>query len=268
MNEGNYFKVGNEVVGLASKISHLAFRVYILLRRFANNGTATSNLSCAALARACGVKTKKPILKAIRELKVVGMISIDPRGGGGRGRNRYSAPLHFALSGVPADTAYSTSGVREDTGTGVLADTAYALSGVPADTTIKDYKNKTNKKKTKARHYVASLEDVPIKESHNVEPFRRAWGEWIRHRDDLGPKHRLTLDLARRQLDDLYQLPVDKATECLNDSLRNGWVGFFPQKYQKNERPSNHHVTRIRQRSIEEYVGESPPGEARRSAVA
>lgn len=78
------------------------------------------------------------------------------------------------------------------------------------------------------------LAELPLPHS---EQFAQTWEEWIEYRKS----RRLTLGPATlaRQLKDLASLSEASAIQCVEDSIRNGWQGLFPEKYRQNANTGN-----------------------------
>lgn len=62
----------------------------------------------------------------------------------------------------------------------------------------------------------------------DCEPFRLAWAEWVRHRQEIGASLKATG--ATRQLKQLASWGVTGAIEAIEASVRNGWRGLFDPK--------------------------------------
>jgi len=57
--------------------------------------------------------------------------------------------------------------------------------------------------------------------------FKAAWSEWQVYRREL--KKPLTPSTARRQLEDLELLSEERAVATINQSIKAGWTGLFPE---------------------------------------
>jgi hypothetical protein len=60
--------------------------------------------------------------------------------------------------------------------------------------------------------------------------FAEAWGEWLSYR--RASRKPLTPQTQRRQLEQLAQMGVTDAIQCVRQSIERGWQGLFPVKPQ------------------------------------
>lgn len=72
-------------------------------------------------------------------------------------------------------------------------------------------------------------ETVPIPASLDTPEFRAAWADWLA--DRVTRKKPVTPLAAKSQLADLETIGPKLATECVRESIRNGWQGIFTDKY-------------------------------------
>ncbi|MCY2987003.1 MAG: hypothetical protein NTY19_03935 [Planctomycetota bacterium] len=81
---------------------------------------------------------------------------------------------------------------------------------------------------------------VTIPPALTGEPFSIAWAEWISYRR----KRRLSSSelTMRAQLESLVPLGPVQAAECLRLSIRNGWQGIFPERFDKSKPKQPSHV--------------------------
>ena len=81
----------------------------------------------------------------------------------------------------------------------------------------------------------AGPESIPIPDALNHDPFPATWAEWIAERRER--RKPLTARAAKGQLLGLEPLGPAKAAECVSASIRNGWVGLFPERDDGNSKP-------------------------------
>ncbi|MCW5943283.1 MAG: hypothetical protein KIS66_13710 [Fimbriimonadaceae bacterium] len=69
---------------------------------------------------------------------------------------------------------------------------------------------------------------TPIPENLDTPEFRLAWGEWLAHRRQIRRPVRPLTEL--KQLADLARHGPEIAVRAVEDSIRNGWQGLFPER--------------------------------------
>lgn len=95
----------------------------------------------------------------------------------------------------------------------------------------------------------------PLPDGLNLE----AWERWLAYRRESGkPKWKpITIKAKTKQL---VALSLDQQAACINDSIGNGWIGLFPEKWMKGGLKSGERqesaVERIRRRATESELDE------------
>ena len=95
----------------------------------------------------------------------------------------------------------------------------------------------------KPRNPKQSPESVPIPQRLDTPSFRTAWANWL---TDRKVRSKTVTELsAEQQLAALEPIGPELAIECVKESIRNGWQGLFPEKFDTNKQPpSNTNGTR------------------------
>ena len=120
------------------------------------------------------------------------------------------------------------------------------FKGIPKglDTPKDKYKDK-DKEKDKTEGSVRETGAEPptgpqpdpleIPDNLKTQTFVAEWQRWMTFRRGMGKKPKDWAVMFREQLDWLAKMPAATATECLGQSIRNGWQGLFEPKV--NGRP-------------------------------
>ena len=82
------------------------------------------------------------------------------------------------------------------------------------------------KKKTRTKTKTEDPADIP--ESLDTPEFLTAWAEWEQYRREK--RQALKPTTRRKQLATLSKHPPDVAVAALEESMRQGWTGVFPEK--------------------------------------
>ncbi len=85
-------------------------------------------------------------------------------------------------------------------------------------------------KKSKTAPQGGEAEIVPIPDSLRTPAFEAAWPRWIADRKARKLK-KLSPDGERTQLRKLAEIGPEKAVECIEASIANGWQGLFPDRF-------------------------------------
>ena len=71
----------------------------------------------------------------------------------------------------------------------------------------------------------------------NTPLFNQVWKEWMAYRVGIGRKPKDWNSLFAKQIEYLSRYEPEIATEMINRSIRNGWIGLFEMKDNKATRP-------------------------------
>lgn len=85
-------------------------------------------------------------------------------------------------------------------------------------------------KETKSKRW--SPADVEIPDSLRTDTFVRAWSDWIAYRKER--KKPLTQMSVSRQLSSFEAVGPVVAVLAIDQSIRNAWLGVFPEKISKD----------------------------------
>lgn len=91
------------------------------------------------------------------------------------------------------------------------------------------YKENTKKTNTTvlAKESGLSFEQL-IPELLKTTEFETAWQSWVSYRKEA--KKSITRSTAERQLQTLGRYPPQVAVMAIDESIKNGWTGLFPEK--------------------------------------
>jgi hypothetical protein len=81
----------------------------------------------------------------------------------------------------------------------------------------------------------------------DTEKFRAAWADWLKHRKEK--RKAVTATQAAKQLAALAQAGEPAAVWAVEESLRRGWEGLFPEKY-----PAAANGARPKQADIRDHI--------------
>lgn len=71
---------------------------------------------------------------------------------------------------------------------------------------------------------------VQIPSQLDSPEFQQAWAEWLT--DRKARRKPVTELAAKKQLAALEPLGAKNASECIRESIKNGWTGLFPERFQ------------------------------------
>lgn len=103
---------------------------------------------------------------------------------------------------------------------------------------------------------------IPIPSELQSASFAAAWKTWLEVRTAPGAKGKPTEHSIKAQFRKLMPLGPERAAECLNESIANGWQGLFPEKF--TETRGSHGNTRTS--GGQPHRVDSPPGKYPRPA--
>ena len=108
--------------------------------------------------------------------------------------------------------------------------------------TSKSEKPKTKAVKKEKDKYFHAL--IPDTLALNGLEFNDTWEEWVNYR--IQKKKALAETTAKKQLNKLAKYGAEVAIWTLEESMTNGWVGLFPDKYtEQSSKPQTFHQQKV-----------------------